>query len=151
MKPSRSPKRSARRVARILAIQAIYAYLVSDDDALSVEDLYDIVAQDSDENYEHADREFLQKLIYGVYQHAGELREKFAPYIERPVAELSPVEHAILLLASYEFVYNLETPYRVIINEAIELAKELGGTDGFKFINGVLDKLAADVRKVEIE
>jgi N utilization substance protein B len=80
---------------------------------------------------------------------AASLRDKFAPFIDRPLAELSPIEHGILLIGSYELVYHVEVPYRVAINEAVELAKSFGGTDGFKFVNGVLDKLAAQVRAPE--
>ena len=75
----------------------------------------------------------------------------FEPLLSRPVAELSPVEHAILLLGTHELRHNIDTPYRVVINEAIELAKGYGGTDGHKFINGVLDKLAARLRPVEVD
>jgi N utilization substance protein B len=74
------------------------------------------------------------------------LREAFSSQLDRPIQELSPVEHAILLLASYEFLHVPEVPYRVIINEAIELGKSFGGTDGHKYINGVLDKLAIQLR-----
>jgi N utilization substance protein B len=78
------------------------------------------------------------------------LRERFLPYVDRPLEELSPIEHGILLIGSYELVHHVEVPYRVAINEAVELAKSFGGTDGFKFVNGVLDKLAADVRAPEV-
>ena len=73
-----------------------------------------------------------------------------APLLSRSVAELSPVEHAILLIAAQELLHHPETPYRVVINEAIELAKRFGGTDGHRFVNGVLDRLAAQVRETEI-
>ena len=82
---------------------------------------------------------------------ADELRDCFEPLLSRPVAELSPIEHAILLLGAYELRQNIDTPYRVVINEAIELAKGYGGTDGHKFVNGVLDKLAARIRPEEVE
>jgi len=85
-----------------------------------------------------------------VLDQAPALRERFAPFVDRPLAELSPVEHAILLIGSYELVHHVEVPYRVAINEAVELAKSFGGTDGFKFVNGVLDKLAAQAREAEV-
>ncbi len=72
------------------------------------------------------------------------------PHVDRPLDELSPVEHAILLIGSFELVHHVEVPYKVAINEAVELAKSFGGTDGFKFVNGVLDKMAADVRAAEV-
>ncbi|HNF89738.1 MAG TPA: transcription antitermination protein NusB, partial [Thiobacillaceae bacterium] len=71
--------------------------------------------------------------------------------LDRPVAELSPIEHAILLIGAFELTHSLNVPYKVCINEAVELAKLYGGTDGHKFVNGVLDKLAKVTRQVEIE
>jgi N utilization substance protein B len=78
------------------------------------------------------------------------LREKFSPFVDRPLAELSPIEHGILLIGSFELIHQVDVPYRVAINEAVELAKSFGGTDGFKFVNGVLDKLAAEARSTEV-
>ena len=78
------------------------------------------------------------------------LREHFQPFLDRDVNELSPIEHGVLLLGTYELVHSLDVPYRVAINEAVELAKEFGGVDGFKFVNGVLDKVAAEVRPSEL-
>ena len=84
-----------------------------------------------------------------MLREAPTLRERFTP-VDRPLAELSPVEHGILLIGSFELIHHVEVPYKVAINEAVELAKSFGGTDGFKFVNGVLDKLAADVRAHEV-
>ena len=78
------------------------------------------------------------------------LRERIRPYLDRPTKNLSPVEHALLLMAACELTTQRETPYRVVINEAVELAKSYGGTDGHKYVNGVLDKLAAELRPDEI-
>ena len=79
------------------------------------------------------------------------LRERFIVHLDRPLTELSPIEHGILLIGSYELINHVEVPYKVAINEAVELAKSFGGTDGFKFVNGVLDKMAADVRAREVQ
>ena len=79
------------------------------------------------------------------------MRKRFTPFIDRPLTELSPIEHGILLIGSFELVHHIEVPYKVAINEAVELAKSFGGTDGFKFVNGVLDKVAAQVRPTEIK
>jgi N utilization substance protein B len=79
------------------------------------------------------------------------LAEQLTPYLDRPVKELSPVEFSVLLLGAYELIHQPEVPYRVVINEAVELAKTFGGSDGHKFVNGVLDKLAAQVRAVEVK
>ena len=84
--------------------------------------------------------------MHGAIEHADELRAEFTPFLDRPLAELSPVEHACLLIGVYELKYRSEIPYRVVINEAVELAKGYGGTDGFRFINGVLDKVASRLR-----
>src|SRR5690606_3427433 len=97
-----------------------------------------------------ADAQWFKTLLHGVFREAPKLREQFSPYIDRPLSELSPVEHGILLIGSFELVHHVEVPYKVAINEAVELAKSFGGTDGFKFVNGVLDKLAADVRATEV-
>ncbi|WP_414947301.1 transcription antitermination protein NusB, partial [Klebsiella pneumoniae] len=78
------------------------------------------------------------------------LTEAFTPYLDRPVAELSPVERAALLVGAYELVHCLDIPYKVVINEAVELAKTFGGVEGYKYVNGVLDKRAAQVRAVEV-
>jgi N utilization substance protein B len=72
------------------------------------------------------------------------------PFLDRPVEQLSPIERALLLMAAYELTVALDVPYRVAINEAVELAKSYGGTDGYKYVNGVLDKLAAQVRPGEV-
>ena len=96
------------------------------------------------------DTAFFTTLLEGVIGEAGELRALFSPLLTRAIAELSPVEHALLLLGAFELRHGIETPYRVIINEAIELAKKYGGTDGHKFVNGVLDRLAASIRPEEV-
>jgi len=72
------------------------------------------------------------------------------PFVDRPIEELSPVEHGVLLIGTFELTHQIEVPYRVAINEAVELAKSFGGTDGFKFINGVLDKVAGQTRAAEV-
>ncbi|ASY30115.1 transcription antitermination factor NusB [Taylorella equigenitalis] len=134
---------SARHTARELVVQGLYSWLLSNESQ-------DIASVDShireQENFDFADLNLYKTSLYGVIQNADSLREEFAPFISRSASELSPVEHAIMLLATYELLHIPETPYRVVINEAIELAKEFGGTDGFKFINGALDKLAEKIR-----
>ena len=87
--------------------------------------------------------------LIGRIDGADELRAAFSPYIDREVTALSPVEHAILLLGTYELRSRPEIPYRVVINEAVELAKSFGGTDGFRYVNGVLDKVAGSLRPHE--
>jgi N utilization substance protein B len=93
---------------------------------------------------------FFATLLVGAVREAHGARAIIEPLLTRTIAELSPVEHAILLLSAFELRHDIETPYRVIINEAIELAKRYGGADGHKFINGVLDRLAAKLRHEEV-
>ena len=81
----------------------------------------------------------------------GALRQLLTPYLDREIKGLSPVEHALLLLSAFELRDHAQTPYKVVINEAIELAKSFGGTDGHKYVNGVLDKLAAELRSAEVK
>jgi len=137
--------KAARRRAREFALQGIYQWLLSGNSLPVIEEH---VAQVS--GFDKADRELFISLLRGTLGNVEALQEAFTPFIHRPVNELSPVERAILLLATHELKHNIETPYRVIINEAIELAKGYGGTDGHRFVNGVLDKLAATLRAVEV-
>ena len=141
--------RSARRRAREFALQGVYAWLLRG--GQGTQDAGEIDAHLRDEEgFSEADAAWFKTLLHGVLDQAPALRERFAPFVDRPLAELSPVEHAILLIGSYELVHHVEVPYRVAINEAVELAKSFGGTDGFKFVNGVLDKLAAQAREAEV-
>jgi len=143
------PPRSARRRARELALQGLYAWLVGGTESLQDAGEIEAHLRDEDE-FDQADVVWFQTLLHGAMREAPALREKFAPFVDRPLAELSPIEHGILLIGSFELVHQLDVPYRVSINEAVELAKSFGGTDGFKFVNGVLDKLAAEVRTTEL-
>ncbi|CAM5277568.1 Transcription antitermination protein NusB OS=Eoetvoesiella caeni OX=645616 GN=nusB PE=3 SV=1 [Eoetvoesiella caeni] len=147
---SRPNPRSARRRAREFALQGVYAWLLRGDDGLQEAGAIDAHIRD-DEEFPEADATWFKTLLHGVLKEAPGLRERFEPYIDRPLAELSPIEHGILLIGSYELIHHLEVPYKVAINEAVELAKSFGGTDGFKFVNGVLDKMAADVRPAEVQ
>ena len=148
--PARSNARSARRRAREFALQGVYSWLLRGDAGLQDAGEIDAHIRD-DEEFQEADATWFKTLLHGVLREAPSLRESFLPYIDRPLAELSPIEHGILLIGSYELIHHTEVPYKVAINEAVELAKSFGGTDGFKFVNGVLDKMAADVRPVEVQ
>jgi N utilization substance protein B len=101
------------------------------------------------EDFAKADDDYLAQLLDGTVAQAAALEQDIAPALDRKVGELSPVERGILLLAAWELRNAPEVPYRVVINEAIELAKAFGGTDGYKFVNGVLDKLAPRLRPHE--
>ena len=93
--------------------------------------------------FDKTDRGYFSALLAGTIREAPQLEQLLQPYLDRKCAQLSPVERAILLIAAYELENRPDVPYRVVINEAVELAKSYGGTDGFKYVNGVLDKLAA--------
>ena len=136
--------KNSRRRAREFALQALYQWLVNECSA----DV--LLAQFKEQkDFAKADQALVETLLRGVTGDADALRNSITPYLDRPVKELSPVEHALLLLAACELRDHPETPYKVVINEAIELAKSFGGTDGHKYVNGVLDKLAAELRPDE--
>ncbi len=136
--------KSSRRRSRELALQELYAWQLG---GASLESLAAHAAEQSD--YPKADEAFFRKLLSGVLGAADELRGALEPQIDRPWKELSPVERGVLLLAAYELKYLPEIPFRVIVNEAIELAKAFGGTQGHKFVNGVLDRVAKRLRPGE--
>ena len=136
--------RGSRRRSRELALQALYQWLLSGDEA---DALCRQAAEQKD--YTRADTGYFELLAHGVIEHAAELHAALQPFLDRPTQQLSPIEHALLLLGAYELMHAPEVPYRVAINEAVELAKAYGGTDGHKYVNGVLDKLAAQVRPAE--
>lgn len=137
--------RAARRRAREFALQGVYQWLLSGNPVSMIESH---IEQSSD--FDKADRAFFASLMRGAIHESDSLEAAFAGFIHRPVRELSPVERAILMLATHELRHHVEVPYRVVINEAIELAKRYGGTDGHRFVNGVLDKLANQLRSVEV-
>jgi transcription antitermination protein NusB len=136
---------SPRRRSREFAMQGIYQWLYTGNSAADVlKNLSEL------EDFERADGEFLAAELRGTIGVADELRARIEPLVDRKWDEVSPIERAILLLGAWELVHNPEIPYRVTINEAIELGKRFGGTDGHKYVNGVLDKLAAAVRPDEV-
>lgn len=141
---NKAPAKSPRRRARELAMQGIYQWRLSGADAAQVAQ-----RMQDEKNLGRYDTELFDRLLRGVLAQHEELGAALAPHLDRASGELSPVEFSILLLAAFEMLKQPETPYRVIINEAVELAKTYGGTDGHKFVNGVLDKLAAQVRPME--
>jgi N utilization substance protein B len=149
---ARSGSRSARRRARELAVQGLYQWLVGGQDAAAIEGhLADTRGAEGLAELEaRTDMQHYRELLNGAIDGAAALRADFGPHLDRAVEALSPVEHGILLLASYELKHRAEIPYRVIINEAVELAKSFGGTEGFKYVNGVLDKVAAQLRPAEV-
>lgn len=143
--PAPSPAKSARHRARELALQGIYQWRMSGGDPLEIEK-----TTRAEKSLGRFDVELFSQLLRGVVEHNQALVAALAPHLDRDMNELSPIEFSVLLLGAYELSRHPEVPYRVVINEAVELAKTFGGTDGHKFVNGVLDKLAAQVRAVEV-
>lgn len=140
-------QKTPRRLAREIAMQGLYEWRMSGNSLPVIEDHLE---QES-EDWANADRPLALVLLRGAAEHGDVLEASYASYLDRPITEISPVERAILLLGAYELTHRIETPYRVVINEAIELAKAFGGTDGHRYVNGVLDKLAPLVRAAEVE
>lgn len=136
--------KSARRRAREYAVQGLYQWQLA---GTRVGDIERSLAEDSE--FAEADRTLFVQLLHGASSNVEALEAALRPALDRAPDVLSPIERAILLLATFEFVHMPETPYRVVINEAIELAKTFGGTDGHKYVNGVLDKLAPTLRPHE--
>ena len=137
--------RSPRHRAREFALQGIYQWLLSREDVAVIE-----AHIRQAHGFDKADIAHFDALIYGSIKEVGTLRNLLAPLIDRTISELSPIEHAVLLIGAYELKNHIEIPYRVVINEAVELTKSFGGIDGHKYVNGVLDKLAAQLRQVEV-
>lgn len=140
-----SKNRSPRRRSREFALQGLYEWLLNKDDASAI-----IEHIRQAHGFDKADTGHFVALVSGTIHQVETLRSEIVPHIDRSLEELSPVEHAILLLGAYELGNHLEIPYRVVINEAVELTKSFGGIDGHKFVNGVLDKIAAKLRPEEV-
>jgi len=136
--------KSARRRSREFALQGLYAWQLGGDAA------GELAAQLADsQGFDKADAKYFARLLEGTIEEAAALERLIEPLLDRRPKELSPVERGILLMAAFELKNAPEIPYKVVINEAIELAKSFGGTDGHKYVNGVLDKLGARLRPGE--
>jgi transcription antitermination protein NusB len=138
--------RTPRHRAREFALQGLYQWLLNNEDAGAI----DAHIREA-HGFDKADSEHFDALLHGTIKQAAALREGLAPLIDRPINQLSPVEHAALLIGAYELTNHIEIPYKVVINEAVELTKSFGGIDGHKYVNGVLDKFAATARAVELK
>jgi N utilization substance protein B len=137
--------RNARRRSRELALQGVYQWLLNPVDTGAI----DAHLREAP-GFEKADRILFDSLLHGAIRDVDELAVLIEPHLDRTWAELSPVEKAVLLTATHELRHHPDVPYKVVINEAIELSKTFGGTDGFKYVNGVLDRLAVQLRSVEV-
>jgi N utilization substance protein B len=145
-KPRSAPAKSARRRSRESAMQGLYQWLIAGTEAAVI----DAHMREQD-GFGKADSAHFDALLHGCIREAADLDSVLAQHVDRKTTELSPIEHAVLLIGAYELKHCLDVPYKVAINEAVELAKSFGGTDGHRYVNGVLDKAAADLRPVEVQ
>jgi N utilization substance protein B len=137
---------SRRGLARRFTVQAVYQWIINENspDALLKQ------FREQDDGLGRADPEYFDELLRGIVREAPALTQAIVPHLDRPLNQLDPVEYAVLLMAAYELTMRPEVPWRVIVNEAVNLAKIFGAEDGYKFVNGVLDKLARAARATEI-
>ncbi len=144
--PAKKPApKSARRRSREVALQGLYQWLLAGGTAAEIESHLN-----DQEGFSKCDRVHLDALLRGCIAEAADLDAVLARHVDRKTSQLSPVEHAVLMIGAYELKHCIDIPYKVAINEAVELAKGFGGTDGHKYVNGVLDKTAADLRPEEV-
>jgi N utilization substance protein B len=137
--------RTPRHRAREFALQGLYQWLLNNEPASTI-----VANIRGAHGFDKADSDYFTTLLNGTIAQSVDLREVIAPTVDRPIAELSPIEHAVLLLGAFELKNQIEIPYRVVINEAVELTKSFGGIDGHKYVNGVLDRLAGKMRPDEV-
>lgn len=152
MTEEQAPKRKKvsntekRRNARSFVLQALYSQQLTRNPTNEVEAQFRV-----DQDMSETDVPLFSELLQGVNAQKNELDSVFSVYLDRTVDELDPVEISVLRIGAYELIHRIEVPYRVAINESVELAKIFGATESHKYVNGVLDKLAQKVRSVEIK
>jgi len=145
--PGKRPApKSTRRRSRELALQGLYEWLISRADAGVID-----AHMHEQEGFDKCDAAHFDALLHGCIAEATELDAVLAKHVDRKTTELSPIEHGVLMIGAYELTHCVDVPYKVAINEAVELAKSFGGTDGHKYVNGVLDKAAAELRAAEVQ
>lgn len=141
----KSSAKPARSRSREFALQALYQFLVGRNEATDI----DLFTRDLS-GFHKADSAHYDALLYGCIEQAAALDAQIAPQLDRKMAEISPIEHAIMWIGVYEMQHCLDVPWRVVLNECIELAKDFGGTDGHKYVNAVLGGLAPELRSAEV-
>jgi len=142
----RPPQKSSRRRSREIALQGLYEWLLSGSEPGLIE-----AHMREQDGFDKCDKTHFDLLLHGCIREAAALDAVLVHHLDRKTSLLSPIEHGVLLIGVYELRHCVDIPYRVAINEAVELAKSFGGTDGHKYVNGVLDKAAADLRAVEVQ
>ena len=144
--PRKTSAKPPRSRAREFAVQALYQHLVGRQDAESIDQFTRGLS-----GFHKADSVHYDALLHGCIREAAELDALILPLLDRKLEEISPIEHAIMWIGAYEFLHAPDVPWRVVLNECIELAKEFGGTDGHKYVNAVLNGLAPQLRGAEVE
>lgn len=135
-----------KRRARKLALQALYQWHMSQHDVYEIEAQFRVV-----NNMDKVDVGYFCDILRGVPQHIQTIEKQFSPFLDRNITTLNPVELAVLRLGTFELLYKMEVPYKVVLDESISLAKSFGSQDGHKYVNGVLNQVAQQVRKIEIQ
>lgn len=136
---------NGKRRARKLALQALYQWLMSGADLIEIETQFRVI-----NNMDKVDSEYFNKLLYGIPEQVAVLEASITPFLDREIAGLNPIELTVLRIGSFELIHCPEIPYKVVLDESISLAKEFGSQDGHRYVNGVLNNLAQQVRSVEI-
>jgi transcription antitermination protein NusB len=144
--PRKTSAKPPRSRAREFAVQALYQHLVGGQDPESIDQFTRGLS-----GFHKADAVHYDALLHGCIREAADLDRLITPLLDRKIAEISPIEHVVMWIGAYEFLHAPEVPWRVVLNECIELAKEFGGTDGHKYVNGVLNGLAPQLRGPEVE
>lgn len=144
--PKKATPKSTRRRSRELALQGLYEWLLSGENAAVI----DAHVRER-EGFDRCDPAHFEMLLHGCIDEAASIDQVLARHVDRQTSQLSPIEHGVLMIGAYELKHCIDIPYRVVINEAVELAKIFGGTDGHKYVNGVLDKAAAELRPAEVQ
>ena len=142
--PARKPTRNARSRSREFALQGLYQVLVGRQAMAQIDDFTQGLA-----GFGKADSVYYDTLLRGCAEQAEDLDARIAPHLDRPLSEISPIERAVMWMGTYELMHCLEVPWRVTLNECIELTKQFGGTDGHKYVNAVLHAMAQQLRPQE--
>ncbi|MDA7595692.1 transcription antitermination factor NusB [Luminiphilus sp.] len=133
-----------RRKARHFGLQALYQWTLSDASLVDIDAEFRV-----DNDFRHTDGEYFQALLRGVMQDVEALEALFSPLLDRALDDLDPIERNLLRMGTFELKERIDVPYKVVINEAVSLAKKFGATESHRYINGVLDKVASELRTVE--
>ena len=145
-KPAHNTLAAERRKARHYGMQALYQWLMADASLSVIEAEFR-----ADYDFSHVDLEYFQALLHGVPAHVDELEARLEPLLDRKLDDLDPIERTLLRMGAFELEHRLDVPYKVVINEEVALAKKFGATDSHKYVNGVLDKVARELRKAEVD